>query len=135
MSFPAAMPDDGPAGTSVAPPLVDPAALQDLGSQLESPSLAKGFARDYARMWDNRYQCLASALERRDQAGSLEAVLSLKTSSAMVGGVQLAQLAGQLEDAVRSGDMDRARALLSDIAESGTETLDELQYSYILWES
>ncbi|KQN95458.1 hypothetical protein ASE96_02145 [Arthrobacter sp. Leaf69] len=114
---------------------MDPAALQDLGVQLESPSVAKGFARDYAKMWDQRYNALASALDRRDQAGSLEAVLSLKTSSAMVGGVQLARLAGELEAAVRGGDMDRAGTLLGEVAESGSETVDELQYSYILWES
>ena len=128
-----------PCGTgladSVAAPLVDPAALQDLGVQLESPSVAKGFARDYAKMWDQRYNALASALDRRDQAGSLEAVLSLKTSSTMVGGVQLARLAEELEAAVRGGDMDRASTLLGEVAESGDETVDELQYSYILWES
>ncbi|MGO4190662.1 Hpt domain-containing protein [Arthrobacter sp. YAF17] len=124
----------GPAAPEVAP-LVDPAALQDLGAQLESPSVAKGFARDYAKMWDQRYSCLASALDRRDEAGSLEAALSLKTSSAMVGGLQLAGLAGDLEEAVRGGDMARAGSLLAEIAESGSETVDELQYSYILWES
>ena len=124
----------GPAVPEVAP-LVDPAALQDLGAQLESPSVAKRFARDYARMWDQRYSCLASALDRRDKAGSLEAVLSLKTSSAMVGGVQLARLAGELEAAVRGGDMDRATSLLGEVAERGSETVDELQYSYIIWES
>ena len=148
MSFLSA-PDGGDANTAFAPaaaggsgltvpdaaPLVDPAALQDLGVQLESPSVAKGFARDYAKMWDQRYNALASALDRRDQAGSLEAVLSLKTSSAMVGGVQLTRLAGELEAAVRGGDMDRARTLLGQVAESGSETVDELQYSYILWES
>jgi hypothetical protein len=149
MSFLSAA-DDGDASTAFSPgsfpggagpavpewaPLVDPAALQDLGAQLESPSVAKGFARDYAKMWDQRYNCLASALDRRDEAGSLEAVLSLKTSSAMVGGVQLARLAGELEDAVRGGDMDRASALLAEVAESGSETVDELQYSYILWQS
>lgn len=124
----------GPAAPEIAP-LVDPAALQDLGAQLESPSVAKGFARDYAKLWDQRYSCLASALDRRDEAGSLDAALSLKTSSAMVGGVQLARLAGELEDAVRGGDMERASSLLGDIAASGSETVDELQYSYILWES
>ena len=149
MSFLSA-PDDGDANTAFSPgafpggaapaapeeaPLVDPAALQDLGAQLDSPSVAKGFARDYAKMWDQRYNCLASALDRRDRAGSLEAVLSLKTSSAMVGGVQLARLAGELEDAVRGGDMERASSLLAEIAESGSETVDELQFSYILRES
>lgn len=149
MSFLSAA-DDGDATTAFSPgafpggaapaapeeaPLVDPAALQDLGAQLDSPSVAKGFARDYAKMWDQRYNCLASALDRRDRAGSLEAVLSLKTSSAMVGGVQLARLAGELEDAVRGGDMERASSLLAEIAESGSETVDELQFSYILRES
>ena len=42
-------------------PLVDPAALQDLGAQLDNPAVAKGFARDYTRMWDQRYRTLASA--------------------------------------------------------------------------
>lgn len=132
-----AYPAESPASPPVlsAPPLVDPAALQDLGVQLDSPSVAKGFARDYARMWDQRYRCLASALDRRDPAGSLEAVLSLKTSSTMVGGVQLARIAGELEEAVRGGDMERASSLLGDLAESGSDTVDELQYSYILWDS
>jgi hypothetical protein len=149
MSF-LSTPDDGDASAALTPgtfpggagpgapdvaPLVDPGALQDLGAQLDSPSVAKGFARDYARMWDKRYSCLASALDRRDEAGSLEAALSLKTSSAMVGGVQLARLAGELEVAVRGGDMERASSLLGDIAESGSETVGELQFSYILWES
>ncbi len=157
MSLPSACPDDGDASIALAPhrlsripgacphgvqcrgglrrPLVDPAALQDLGAQLDSPAVAKGFARDYTRMWDQRYQTLASALERGDLAGSMDAVLSLKTSSAMVGGLRLAQLAGELENAIRAGDMGHALALLRDVAERGGETVDELQFSYVLWES
>lgn len=159
MSLPSACPDDGdasialaptnspglpvpaftapsaPAALPAAPPLVDPAALQDLGAQLESPAVAKGFARDYTRMWDQRYRSLASALERGDLAGSMDAVLSLKTSSAMVGGLRLAQLAGELESALRAGDMGHALALLRVVAERGGETVDELQFSYVLWDS
>ena len=159
MSLPSACPDDGDAGIALAPtnspglpvpavtassapeappaapPLVDPTALQDLGAQLDSPAVAKGFARDYTRMWDQRYRTLASALERGDLAGSMDAVLSLKTSSAMVGGLRLAQLAGQLENALRAGDMAHALALLRVVAERGGETVDELQFSYVLWDS
>lgn len=116
-------------------PLVDPAALQDLGAQLENPAVAKGFARDYTRMWDQRYRTLASALERGDLAASMDAVLSLKTSSAMVGGLRLAQLAGELENALRAGDIGRALSLLRDVAARGGETVDELQFSYVLWDS
>ena len=120
----AAAPADG------VPPLVDPAALQELGAQLDNPVVARDFARDYARMWDRRYRSLAAALDRGDQAGSLDAVLSLKISSAMVGGIRLARLAGEVEDAIRCGDMERARSLLPEVAERGRETVNELQASH-----
>ena len=114
-----------------APPLVDPTALQELGSQLDSPAVAKGFARDYTNMWDRRYKSLATSLGSGDEAAALDAVLSLKTSSAMVGGVRLAGLARELEDAIRVRDADLARSLLQEVAESGNETVDELQFSYL----
>jgi hypothetical protein len=131
------VPTDAPGSGSApaAPTLVDPAALQELGVQLDSPAVAKGFARDYARMWDRRYDSLASAIGRHDKAAALDAVLSLKTSSAMVGGVHLAQLAGELEAAVRSGDMGQAQSFLGALAERGGQTVDELQFSYVLWDS
>ncbi|MDI3211493.1 Hpt domain-containing protein [Arthrobacter sp. AL12] len=114
-----------------APPLVDPSALQELGTQLDSPAVAKGFARDYSNMWDRRYQSLASSIDSGDEAAALDAVLSLKTSSAMVGGVRLAELARELEDAIRVSDADLARQLLQEVAESGDETVEELQFSYL----
>jgi chemotaxis protein histidine kinase CheA len=122
MSFLATASDDG----HVAP-LVDPATLQELGAQLDNPVVAKDFARDYAKMWDQRYRSLVTALERSEEAGSLDAVLSLKTSSAMVGGVRLAKLAAEVEDAIRSGDMDGARSFLKEVAVRGRETVNELQ--------
>ena len=112
-------------------PLVDPSALQELGSQLESPAVAKGFARDYTNMWDRRYRSLASSLDSGDEAAALDAALSLKTSSAMVGGVRLAELAKELEDAIRVRDADLARQLLQEVAKNGDKTVDELQFSYL----
>ena len=112
-------------------PLVDHAALQELGSQLESPAVAKGFARDYTNMWDRRYQSLATSLDSGDEEAALDAVLSLKTSSAMVGGVRLAELARELEDAIRIRDAGLAQLLLQEVAESGNDTVDELQFSYL----
>lgn len=123
------------AADGAALPLVDPAALQELGSQLDSPAVAEGFARDYANMWDHRYQALATSLDTGDDAAALDAVLSLKTSSAMVGGVRLAELAGELEDAIRGRETHRARTLLRAVAESGNDTVDQLQHSYELGES
>jgi HPt (histidine-containing phosphotransfer) domain-containing protein len=156
MSLLAARPDDGnaaatltadaPAGgagpaassAAVAPsdtaPLVDPSALQNLGEQLNSAAVAKGFARDYAQMWDQRYDSLATALHTRDQAAALDAVLSLKTSSSMVGGLRLAELAGELEEMIRSGKLALAASRLDEVAARGSETVDELQFSCILQE-
>lgn len=130
----------GPAGADLHPApaedavplLVDPSALRELGSQLDSPAVAKGFARDYTKMWDQRYQSLASSLDSGDENAAIDAVLSLKTSSAMVGGVRLAELARELEGAIRIRDAERARSLLREVAESGNETVDELQSNYDL---
>ena len=116
-----------PAAADTAPPLVDPAALQELGSQLDSTAVAEGFARDYSNMWGQRYQSLALSLESGDEAAALDAVLSLRTSSAMVGGVRLAMKAKELEDAIRVRDDNLARSLLREVAESGNEPVDELQ--------
>ena len=119
------------AGPDTTAPLVDPSALRELGSELDNPAAAKGFARDYTKLWDRRYQSLAASLDRGDEAAALDAVLSLKTSSAMVGGVRLAELARELEDAIRVRDADLARLLLHEVAESGNETVGELQLSYL----
>lgn len=127
---PAAAKDSAEA-KDTTPPLVDPTALRELGSQLDSPAVAKGFARDYANLWDRRYHSLETSLDNGDEAAALDAVLSLKTSSAMVGGVRLAGLARELEDAIRVRDADLARSLLQEVAESGNETVDELQFSYL----
>ncbi len=129
-----AVPDPLAGGPASVPPLVDPAALQDLGVQLDDPGVAKDFARDYTKMWQQRYRSLASALAGSDEVAALDAVLSLKTSSEMVGGIRLARLAAELEQAVLGGDMGRARSLLGEVAERGSETVDELQFSYVLWE-
>jgi HPt (histidine-containing phosphotransfer) domain-containing protein len=86
-------------------------------------------------MWDQRYQSLASSLDSGNEAAALDAVLSLKTSSEMVGGVRLAELARELEDAIRVRDADLARLLLREVAESGNETVDELQLRHNLGES
>lgn len=118
------------AGHAATAPIVDPAALEELGSQLNSPAVAKGFARDYTYMWDQRYASIAASVDKGDHAAALDAVLSLKTSSAMVGGVRLAELAGNLESAIRLRDADLTRALLREVAERGNETVDELQLSY-----
>lgn len=112
-------------------PLVDAAVLQDLEEQLGQPDIAWNFANDYAAMWGQRQRRLVASVGREDQAAALDAVISLKVSSAMVGGLRLAHLAERLEAAVRDGDLQDGAAQLAVIAINGRATVKELQLRYI----
>lgn len=72
-----------------------------------------------------------AAFKRQDFDAALDAALSLKNSSAMVGGVRLARAAQALEAAIRTGaGLDRARSLLAAVADYGRATVNELQQTY-----
>ena len=101
-------------------------------NELDGPELALRFARDYAAMWDQRYSRLAAAVQNQDRAAALDAVISLRITSAMVGGLRLARLAEVLEDVIRQGDFGQGQALLERVAEHGDRTVSELQANYIL---
>ncbi|MCU1517482.1 MAG: hypothetical protein JWQ75_2203 [Pseudarthrobacter sp.] len=113
-------------------PLVDSGILQDLEEQLNGAELALRFARDYAAMWDQRYSRLAAAVANQDRALALDAIISLRITSAMVGGLRLARLAEMLESVIRQGDFGQVRAMMDRVAENGELTVSELQANYIL---
>jgi hypothetical protein len=112
-------------------PLLDPAVLRDLQEQLGGPAIAISFARDYAGLWGQRQKSLVAAVERGDRERSLDAVISLKVSSAMVGGVRMAWIAASLEAFIRGGDFPGGRGLLAMVAHSGHATVKELQANYL----
>jgi hypothetical protein len=111
---------------------VEPDILAELEEELDGPELALGFARDYASLWDQRYSRLAAAVHTEDRPVALDAVISLRIASAMVGGIRLSVLAQGLEDAIRRSDFVQGQALLVIVAEHGVRTVSELQASYIL---
>lgn len=121
-----------PAATDGALPLLDLTAIQTLEDQLDNPLIARTFVRDFTRLWERRHAALAAAIGSYNTVAALEAVLSLKTSSTMVGGVRLALMAGQIENVIRSRDVREAQALLAGIEECGDATVAELQASYVL---
>lgn len=112
-------------------PLVDAAVLEELEDELAGSGLAQRFARDYAAMWDQRYARLAAAVDEQDSASALDAVISLKITSAMVGGLRLAKLAELLESVIRRGDFGQSQALMERVARDGGQTVTELQATYI----
>lgn len=112
-------------------PLLDGSVLQDLVDELGHPEMAWNFANDYAAMWGLRQRFLLDSIEREDHAAALDAVISLKVSSAMVGGLRLARLAQTLETTIRKGDMRGGTALLALISLHGQATVKELQLRYL----
>ena len=113
-------------------PILDLAEFQLLEDQVDNPLVARTFAGDFAKLWAKRYEILAAAVERGDGDVALNAVLSLRTSSTMVGGVRLAVLAAQMEERIRKRELREARPLLKELAECGHLTVQELKDSYVL---
>lgn len=111
---------------------VEPDILAELEAELDGPELALGFARDYAALWDHRFSRLEAAVNAEDRPASLDAVISLRITSAMVGGIRLSVLAQALEDAIRRSDFISGQALLAGVADHGDRTISELQANYIL---
>jgi HPt (histidine-containing phosphotransfer) domain-containing protein len=77
--------------------VLDDDALHRLGEQLGDPDVLCGFLRRYLSLLDARIARLEQALAAADQADWMDAVLSLKTSSAMAGARALAEQAAELE--------------------------------------
>lgn len=112
-------------------PLLDAAVLHDMEEQLGRPGTAWEFANDYAGMWLERQRCLIDSVESEDRMAALDAVISLKVSSAMVGGLRLARLAESLEAALRRGVLRDAASVLAMISLHGDATVKELQQGYL----
>ncbi len=131
-SSPAAVAAPAPAAPDGAPPLLDLTAIQTLEDQLDNPLTARAFVLGFTQLWEKRFKALATAIASHDSVAALEAILSVRTSAAMVGGVQLAHLAAIVEDVVRTRDVQQAGTMLARLDDCGRATVAELQSSYVL---
>ena len=83
-------------------PLLDPAVLDRLREGLDDDGgVWKVFIHNFITLLPTRLQKLRLALTTGDLSGALDAVLSLKTSSQMVGAERLAELTAGLERSIR----------------------------------
>jgi HPt (histidine-containing phosphotransfer) domain-containing protein len=112
-------------------PLLDLAVLSHLERQLNDAQPARDFARDYITGFGDRLFRLESSVSNRDIAGALDAALSLRNSSAMIGASRLSALAADFETAVASSDLDTARRALPGIERCGLDTILELEVRYL----
>lgn len=82
--------------------LLDPAVLDRLREELDDDAgVWTVFVQTFIAFLPHRTERLRLALTTGDPAGAMDAVLSLKTSSQMVGAERLAALALNLERALR----------------------------------
>lgn len=81
-------------------PVLDTDALGRLGEHLGDTQMLCGFIRRYESLLDRRVDRLQRALDTQDQDDWMDAVLSLKSSSAMAGATALFQLVSELQDYV-----------------------------------
>ena len=85
---------------TTATPVLDEQVLAQLAEELEDRHVLVGFLRRYLRLLDHRLHRIEDALTARDAEAWMDAVLSLKTASAMAGATALSQAAADLQDRV-----------------------------------
>ena len=88
------------------------ASLRRLASDTDF-ACAESFAETFQSMLAGRVDRIVRALGERDADTALDAVLSLKISSAMAGAEQMASLCASLESELRAGSLPADQLLCS----------------------
>lgn len=112
-------------------PLVSMLVLRDLEHQLEDRDGCTIFVRNFIGIWDGRYTRLADSVRAWNELAAMEAVLSLKCSSQMVGAERLSRLVAELEYELRQRRRGSAATLLESVHSCGTQTMIQLQQGYL----
>jgi HPt (histidine-containing phosphotransfer) domain-containing protein len=85
------------------------------------------FLRFFVDLWPTRWERLEAAVRSGDCAAALDACLSVKSSSAMVGALRLSAAAAELEAAIRGGQRATAESLVDGIGETGERSMDAMR--------
>jgi HPt (histidine-containing phosphotransfer) domain-containing protein len=112
--------------------LVDPTVLTELQAELGGDqAIISTFVRNYVDLLPWRVDRLHHALEKFDIEDAMDAVLSLKTSSHMVGAICMSRLATELEISIRllpnAAHLDELRPLINEIEHFVPATIRELE--------
>lgn len=108
------------------PPLVSWTVQSTLRDDVADPHAHTAFIRTYTEMWPGRYGRLAHAVRACDWDQAMDAALSLRSSSEMLGAVNLARLALAVEQAIRSRQLHAAGMLLPGLKSCGEDTMSVL---------
>lgn len=92
------------------PAVFDPAALVSLTGHANDDDLARVLAEHYLRLLPERVRRVVAALHVEDPSEAMDAVLSLKVSSATLGAHELGVLGARIQRHLRLGDLPGAQA-------------------------
>lgn len=112
-------------------PMVSGEIFDDLQANVEDPDVARQYLVDYLQMWDGRFLRLSAAINARSTETAIDAVLSIGTSSRMIGALRLAKLADTIEQHLVVGDVPGAACLLDELHDCGNLTMDKLRRSVL----
>jgi signal peptidase len=96
--------DDGAVDAGAALPAFDRRPLKRLAREMKSKEAAEKFAAAYAKLLPQRVDKISHALSTGDSDLAMDAVLSLKISSSMVGALRMEQHCVRLEQALVTTD-------------------------------
>jgi hypothetical protein len=104
-------------------PLIDPLPLRLLCSQLGGDTVVRNrFVTDFVALWTSRQQHLGSALAVADLTEADVVLLSIRSSSHMLGAVHLDYTAGLLRGALNDNDLSGCRQQLPRLSAVGVDT-------------
>jgi signal peptidase len=103
-------PADEGSQTSVDGAVLDAAVLGELAADLGDAARLRSFLDLWSGMLSGRVRALREALETGDLETALDRILSLRSSSAMIGLTSLAATSSALEQHIQAGDLPAARA-------------------------
>ena len=82
----------------------------------EHDAMMARFVHDYLELLDHRVSSIRHHLEQRNFMTAHVALLSLESTSVMVGAPNLADAAGRLREAVEAGERDTVGALVDEVS-------------------
>ncbi len=88
----------------------------------EHDAMMARFVHDYLELLDHRVSAIGHHLEQRNFMTAHIALLSLESTSVMVGAEPLALAAGRLREAVEKGERDEVTALLAEVVGEAERT-------------
>ncbi|KJC64943.1 hypothetical protein SAMN06295879_1158 [Agreia bicolorata] len=107
--------------------LLDEDALRDLLTAVGWDEGARSrFARDFVSLWDTRVQRLTNALDSRDASEAHVVLLSIRSSSRMIGAQVIEATASLILSSLDRHDLDGCARHLGRLDQVGQETCIEL---------